>query len=201
MPKTRRLDDPKPKTPLGRVVNDDEAALWGAYTQGVVPAKAAKRARVVKPPPASRNEPTASALPHHTPSPSQSQVRQPLSFDERHAKKLAGGKRAIDARLDLHGLRQDEAQRALRRFLAEAQRRGFKYVKVITGKGRSEDDVVAAFGLSPGEGRGVLRRLVPIWLGSAELAPFVVGFTVAGRGHGGDGALYVHVRRAQRRTP
>ena len=98
---------------------------------------------------------------------------------------LARGAVDIDARLDLHGLRQDAAHRALRSFIVGAQSRGARIVLVITGKGRTGE----------GEDAGVLRRAVPRWLEAPDLRPLVVGVSVAHRSHGGDGALYVQVRR------
>jgi DNA-nicking Smr family endonuclease len=59
-------------------------------------------------------------------------------------------------------------------------------VLVITGKG-----TVAPRGME----RGVLKREVPLWLGSAEFRPLVIGFEEAASRHGGSGALYVRVRR------
>ena len=74
-------------------------------------------------------------------------------------------------------------------FLFGTQASGAKLVLVITGKGRNGGEGEAT--------RGVLRRLVPIWLASAELRAVVVGFDEAGRAHGGAGALYVRLRRVQ----
>ena len=63
--------------------------------------------------------------------------------------------------------------------------RGAKVVLVITGKGaRGSDD---------GGGRGVLKRMVPMWLG-AGFPRLIVGFESAAVGHGGEGALYVSLR-------
>jgi DNA-nicking Smr family endonuclease len=60
-------------------------------------------------------------------------------------------------------------------------------VLVITGKGKR------------GEGdereRGVLRRQVPHWLAQPEFRDLVIGFEDAHVAHGGEGALYVRVRR------
>src|SRR5205823_13803460 len=89
--------------------------------------------------------------------------------------------------LDLHGHYQDEAFHALRAFLARAQRDGMRFVLVITGKGGIESQSGA---------RGVLRRMVPLWLRSPELRQLVVGFDEASHRHGGGGALYVRLRRA-----
>ena len=45
--------------------------------------------------------------------------------------------------------------------------------------------------------RGVLRRQVPLWLSLPEFRSLVVGFEEAHVGHGGEGALYVRIRRAR----
>jgi DNA-nicking Smr family endonuclease len=103
----------------------------------------------------------------------------------RMKQRVARGKQAIDARLDLHGLTQSEAHAALLHFLRSAGARDARLVLVITGKGRSEGE------------RGVLRRQVPMWLGLPEFRALVVGFEDAHIAHGGEGALYVRVRRAR----
>ena len=102
--------------------------------------------------------------------------------------RLARGAVPIDARIDLHGMTQAGAHNRLIDFLHAAQSSGARTVLVITGKG------------SPGgkDERGVLRRVVPIWLSSAELRSLVIGFDEAGRSHGGAGALYVRLRRPTR---
>lgn len=117
----------------------------------------------------------------------------PIEFDTRKARKVSAGKIEFEATLDLHGMRQADAKAALRLFLAKAQAQGRRHVRVITGKGREtrDDRPFELFG----EERGVLRRLVPHWLGEPELAPYVVGYGPAARKHGGEGALIIHVRR------
>ncbi|MBP2149457.1 Smr/MutS family protein [Xanthobacter autotrophicus DSM 597] len=99
----------------------------------------------------------------------------------------------VDARLDLHGLTQAAAHRRLRLFLLEAQASGHALVLVITGKGDPER--LMSSGPAFGEGRGVLKRAVPLWLAEPDLRAVVVGFESAGRRHGGEGALYVRIRR------
>ncbi len=102
--------------------------------------------------------------------------------------KLARGNAAIDARIDLHGMTQAEAHGALRRLLHRAQASGAKFVLVITGKGAPD--------ASRGD-RGILRRQVPMWLALPEFRRYVLGFAVADTGHGGEGALYVRLRKAK----
>jgi DNA-nicking Smr family endonuclease len=125
----------------------------------------------------------------------------PLSdLDRRKARKIGTGKVEIDGRIDLHGMRQAEAHAALRRFLMRAYAEGRRWLLIITGKGaplrRGEDDE-GLVGVRPDE-RGVLKRNVPRWLAEPELRAIVVGFTTAAIRHGGEGALYVQLRRRDR---
>jgi DNA-nicking Smr family endonuclease len=102
--------------------------------------------------------------------------------------KLARGHASIDARIDLHGMTQTEAHAALRNLLQRSQAAGAKFVLVITGKGLPNSSL---------NGRGVLRRQVPQWLALPEFRRYVAGFDVAHTGHGGEGALYVRLRKAK----
>jgi DNA-nicking Smr family endonuclease len=114
--------------------------------------------------------------------------KPPLSpIDRRTKQKLRRGREQIEARLDLHGMTQAQAHSALSRFLRSAQSEGMKFVIVVTGKGLRG---------ASGSERGVLRREVPRWLGMPEFRDVVVGFEVASITHGGEGALYVRVRRS-----
>ncbi len=122
-------------------------------------------------------------------------VPPPAPFDPRESKRIAKGRREIDARLDLHGLRQQDAYAALRRFLAHAQAQGHRHVLIITGKG-TETGVERDFWTS--EERGVLRRLVPHWLCEPSFRLHVVSFTELALRHGGSGALYVTIRKSAR---
>lgn len=114
-------------------------------------------------------------------------------FDARLARRLARGQKTFDARLDLHGLRQNDAHAELRAFLARCQTAHFRQVLVITGKGAREDE--KASDIWEENRRGVLRRLVPLWLAQPEFRMMVVGFREAALHHGGSGALYVMIRR------
>lgn len=106
-------------------------------------------------------------------------------------RKLRRGRLEIDGRIDLHGMTQAEAREALHRYLSSRAARGDRTILVITGKGaRSEADYVAAM-----TERGILRTMLPIWLSEPGLAPLVSGWSPAARGHGGEGAWYVRLRR------
>jgi DNA-nicking Smr family endonuclease len=101
---------------------------------------------------------------------------------------LSRGRKEIEARLDLHGMTQTRAHRALSGFLQRAHIEGLTFVLVITGKGRT---------VGAESERGVLRRQVPLWLNLPEFRSLVVGFEEAHIGHGGEGALYVRIRRSR----
>jgi DNA-nicking Smr family endonuclease len=174
-----------------RVLSSEERVLWRIVTQSIAPLRADAedlleesepvRAPSAPPRPAPRPMKTAAA-PTVAPKP----APPPLTpLGRRMKQRVARGKQAIDARLDLHGLTQSEAHAALLHFLRSAGARDARLVLVITGKGRSEGE------------RGVLRRQVPMWLGLPEFRALVVGFEDAHIAHGGEGALYVRVRRAR----
>lgn len=107
-------------------------------------------------------------------------------------KKVRRGRIQIDGTIDLHGLTQAEARAALHRFIQARFSRGDRTVLVITGKGvKTDNDYIAAM-----TERGVLRTMLPVWLNEPSLASLVSGWSLAARGHGGEGAYYVRLRRA-----
>lgn len=174
---------------MKRRLSDDERVLWSTITRSIAPLKGRKRTEVaVAPAPVeTKAKPRPAAPPAAAIATPQRAGPPPLApLDRRTRQRLARGTTEIGGRLDLHGLTQAEAHGALARFLHAAQARDVKVVLVITGKGGAE-----------GEGRGVLRRQVPLWLEGADLRSLVVGYDNAGAGHGGAGALYVRVRRGR----
>jgi len=124
--------------------------------------------------------------PAPVPAPTSPQPKRhlPTHLDTPTLDKLAKGRLPIEARVDLHGMTQNEAYSLLYTFLSRAHSRGARYVLVITGKGSSSG------------GDGVLRRMVPGWLSTPTFRPFVSSHDHAARGHGGGGALYVRLRRS-----
>lgn len=109
---------------------------------------------------------------------------KPTSLERPIRRKISKGRVPIDSSLDLHDLSQIEAHRFLLIFLQRAHAQQQRHVLVITGKGTSPSS------------EGVLRRAVPMWLATAPFRPLVSGFHSAARHHGGDGALYIRLRRA-----
>lgn len=137
-----------------------------------------------------------SAQPHpHVSHPTRQKTPPLADFDRKAVRRIRSGRIEIEARIDLHGMRQDEAHRALRSFLTGCQARGLRWVLVITGKGRAQSDgdrVSTPFYES--DERGVLRRSVPRWLAEPDLRHMVVSYTTAALHHGGEGALYIRLR-------
>lgn len=118
------------------------------------------------------------------------------TFDRKKVRKIRSGQVDIEARIDLHGMRQDEAHIALVRFLHRCQAKEQRWVLVITGKGKISDrDDDAPFDMTRQRERGILKRNVPRWLDEPELRHLVVSYTLAAPHHGGEGALYVHLRK------
>ncbi|MET3911957.1 DNA-nicking Smr family endonuclease [Bradyrhizobium sp. S3.3.6] len=185
------LDPPRPLS-RRRGLSEEDRELWELVAKQVKPLRKHRTTKVQSAP---RTEPAAHvakpALSPRplaaTPAPRPSKPAMPplAPLGKRERTKLSRGRSEIEARLDLHGMTQLRAHRALSGFLHRAHHDGLTFVLVITGKGRS------------GGESGVLRRQVPEWLSLPEFRAFVVGFEEAGIGHGGEGALYVRIRRAR----
>ena len=182
-----------------RSLSEEERALWESVAKQIKPLR--KRSRAAK---AHASSPDAEAsavaksasLPKQLPPAKLARAPKPASppaapplapLGRRERSQLSRGRKEIDARLDLHGMTQTRAHRALFGFLQRAHSDGLTFVLVITGKGRAGDDPE----------RGVLRRQVPQWLSLPEFRALVVGFEEAHIGHGGEGALYVRIRRSK----
>jgi len=163
----------------GRGLSDEDRTVWETVTGKIKPLHGARKvaAATAAPAPARKTavgRPVAASSTKSeiaTPAP----ALAPLSRKEKQ--RVARGHVSIDARLDLHGHTQDEAHGALLRFLRRASADERRLVLVITGKS------------------GVLRREVPRWLALPEFRGMVIAVEPAAIRHGGEGALYVRVRR------
>ena len=183
-----------PASSRKRHLSEEERALWESVARQVKPLR--KKPRLTKHTPSPAAEPPAArpaASPRpltsvQAPKPSKPATPPLAPLGRREKSRLSRGRSEIDARLDLHGMTQSRAHRALHGFLHRAHSEGLTFVLVITGKGK--------VGGSEAE-RGVLRRQVPRWLSLPEFRSLVVGFEEAHIGHGGEGALYVRIRRAR----
>jgi DNA-nicking Smr family endonuclease len=180
----------------------EDAALWAAVTKDVAPLKGGKPYRFdnyrhprdipVREHSARRHaaEPMLDLPPRQLISAPQSLT----GLDGARAKRLQRGQLPVEGRIDLHGMTQDKAYRALGPFLARSQEMGKRVVLVVTGKGGSakKDDPEAPW-TEPRT--GVLRSLVPQWLAEGQNGARVTAWHPASPKHGGEGALYVVLRR------
>lgn len=194
--------DPKARA---RRLSQEEAALWARIADTAEPLRKAPdrplpaAAETPEPPAPTRRRHAASQAvdrhPRRTVSPDgETPPLAPLARKE--SRQITSGRAEIGARLDLHGMRQRQAYPALKAFLRNAHASGHRYVLVITGKGAPRPEEPESF--FAGGDRGVLRRLVPEWLGKPEFRQWVAGYQSAHRRHGGEGALYIRLRRPDR---
>lgn len=167
---------------------ESDRALWQAVMQGVKPLRriakvaaqpAPDKANPVSLPRARRGGAAPPTLPLLAPGVG-------AGIDKRSFARFKRGQMSIEARLDLHGLTQDEAHRALTRFVARAVADEKRLLLIITGKGRL--------------GQGVLRDAVPRWLNEPAARPHILALAPAQIGDGGSGALYVLLRRKRERA-
>jgi DNA-nicking Smr family endonuclease len=171
-------------TPLDRATRrrfvDEDPLLDGLVVSrpGLIPVK-----KPYQPPPA--RSVSGSATPA-APPPQE-------GFDRGTLRQVKQGKIVVDGKLDLHGLTQAQAHLRLNKFIEMAARSGKRCVLVITGKGAPTNH--QTHGFLEGSPRGVLRRMTPIWLSARNLAPWVIDYQSALPRDGGDGALYVRLRR------
>lgn len=101
------------------------------------------------------------------------------------ARKLRLGHWSIQASLDMHGLRLDEAREALGQFVRDCHKKGIRCVRIIHGKGHG----------SPGR-VPILKVRVQRWLVQKQE---VLAFVQAKASDGGAGAVVVLLDRVHRR--
>lgn len=184
----------------GRRLTHEERVLWGRVVRSAKPLRgrgspddelendAATAVGMDNDPPTERERPAVASAQVKA----NSIARSPAALNpiERPVtRKIARGRLPLEARIDLHGLMQAEAHDLLRAFLLRAHERGLRHVLVITGKGSSRGS------------EGVLKRAVPQWLGTPDFRFLVSGYETAARGHGGDGALYIRLKRQRGGEP
>lgn len=178
----------------GRLPTEEELALWQAAMRDTVPlggrrgesgAPSGEVAATEAEAPSAKPEAGGRAAVRAVAAPRRLDPHGPVDLDRRTWQRLRRGRMPIEGRIDLHGMTQEQAYRALASFLPRMRRAGARCVLVITGRG-----------LRSG---GVLRQMVPRWLDTPGLREMVLTWAPARIEHGGEGALYVLLRR--RRGP
>lgn len=170
---------------MKRGLRPEELRLWAVVASTVRPASG--RSVPTPPPEESVSKPTTPSPPapaaagNARPKPRSAAPPAPGDIEPGRKRRIVRERDPIGLTLDLHGMDQDRARSALMRFLVQAQAEGERAVLVITGKGSRGD--------------GVLRRRTPEWLSDPPLRAVVAGVSEAHRRHGGEGALYVALKR------
>ncbi|MEW9806177.1 Smr/MutS family protein [Mesorhizobium marinum] len=178
---SRKTDRP------GSALSDEDRVLWNLVARSTRPLKG--RSAPAPEPAASAVQDKVAPATESRPPAAAAAPTLAKSLHLRHAldrptlDKLSRGKLPIEGRVDLHGMTQSEAHALLLSFLKRAHDRGVRYVLVITGKGFSSG------------GDGILKRQVPAWLATPPFRALVSSHDVSARHHGGEGALYLRIRR------
>jgi DNA-nicking Smr family endonuclease len=171
-----------------RGLRPDEQELWSRVTETAEPIKTPQTLFVntpeTVPPKPAKTSPNLQpftigqkAKPAQTaPSPSTA----PLAMDRKTYTKMKRGKLSPDAKIDLHGMTQDQAHPALISTILNAHAAGKRLVLVVTGKGKMRDDG----GPIPVR-TGVLKHAVPQWLGQQPVSQVILQVTQASQNHGG----------------
>ena len=102
----------------------------------------------------------------------------PGTLTKKIVKKLATKKIETSATLDLHGLNIEDARVSFLSFLDTCWKYKYSYVLIITGKGK-----------------GILKNAFIEWLKEDEIFPLIIGYSIAHRLQGGDGAFVLHLRK------
>ncbi|WP_092780390.1 Smr/MutS family protein [Rhodospira trueperi] len=173
------------------LISDSDLRLWQQITRSATPLAGNHPSTETPPdPPVPRAvAPPRCPTPAASPAPTAPRERPDsprhdgAGIDRRTYDRFRRGRMALDGRLDLHGMTRERAHQALTVFLHRAHERGARCVLVVTGKGTGR------------EGGGVLRRDVPLWLGQGGVRRIVLSTAPAQARDGGDGALYVLLRR------
>jgi DNA-nicking Smr family endonuclease len=162
--------------------HDPDTGLWQRATRDVKPlarvARAPEQQALAETTPRPPAVPPAAAPALSLPA----ALDRFAGIDRRNAERLKRGKYPIESRLDLHGMTQTEAHRALLRFICRARADGKRCVLVITGRGSL--------------GGGVLKAAVPRWLDEPDFRSHLLAISQAQPRDGGTGALYVMLRRS-----
>jgi DNA-nicking Smr family endonuclease len=127
--------------------------------------------------------------PSGLPPPRAGEGAAPTGLDSTWNRKLARGTLTPDFTLDLHGHTLASAHSHLDHGLTQAKAMGARVVLLVTGKSRPVESA------DRGERRGAIRAKVLDWLAAGSHASSIAAIRTAHRRHGGDGALYLVLKR------
>lgn len=181
----------------------EEQAAWSRLASTVTPLEPRRVARPVvavpELPKAIIARPAAPAPRGRVPAPLQPKKITPPpapidragGLDTSWERKLKSARIDPDFTLDLHGHTLDAAHVRLDRGLAQAKAMGARLVLVVTGKSRPVDAA------DRGTKRGAIRAKILDWLAIGPHGSDIAAVRGAHRRHGGDGAIYIVLRRGR----
>lgn len=175
-----------------RRLSAEEAALWRKVVETVRPLGAPAPAREAAPPPPA--PPRAASAPRISPAspPKTPQRTAPgTTLDASWDRRLSRGLVGPDVTVDLHGHNLATAYDLLDRRLGEAIADRARVILLVTGRPPGDDRRPVA--------RGAIRAAVGDWLAASRHAGAIAAVRGAHPRHGGQGALYIVLRR--RRAP
>jgi len=198
---------------------DDGERLWKKLAEGVKPLQQTRHRRHAVPPPldaefARTKRIAEGPAVRQTPAPApRLPIRRPekplgppplvpgqlAGLDRRSGDKLRRGQMPVEAKLDLHGMTQEGAHASVARFIESQHAAGARCVLIVTSKGGTGADpfrpkeMPSRFTFSGS--RGVLKDALPRWLNEPRLRAHVIAVQPASRAHGGEGAVYVLLKR------
>lgn len=187
----------------GRRLTAEEAQIWALVARTVTPLKKRPKGAGDQPKEVAA-APVADAAPavaHKkikgrvplplpaTPAPPKPKTETQPHLDGSWEKRIAKGTLVPDFSLDLHGANLEQAYSRLIHGLTQAKAMGARVVLVVTGKPRPAD------AMDRGERRGAIRAKISDWLAASEHAGDIVAIRGAHRRHGGQGAIYVVLKR------
>jgi len=185
----------------GRRLTAEEAQIWAQVARTVKPlapprkaaaepAKAAVAEAALPPAPPVRKVKGRVPPPlPPKPVPAKAKAETQLHLDGSWEKRIAKGTLVPDFSLDLHGSNLDQAYSRLMYGLMQARAMGARVVLIVTGKPRPAEAA------DRGAARGAIRAKIADWLAASEYASDIVAVRGAHRRHGGQGAIYVVLRK------
>lgn len=187
---------------IPRGLSAEEQAAWSRLAESVTPLAGRTRPVVqAKAPEAPKAQPVGTARPKRvkpkppthvtrTPAPPPSRIPEaPAALDSHWERRFKAGRVEPDLTLDLHGHTLDTAYTRITAGLDQARAMGARVVLVIAGRERPVDPADRA------HRRGAIRAKLLDWLAAGPHADSISAVRRAHRAHGGDGALYLILKR------
>jgi len=182
-----------------RGLSNDEQAAWERLAQSVTPLAGRTRPAAPKTVETPAKAPVTKKRPSpvQPPRPNAAPVAKSpagiapgsANLDSHWERRFKGGRVEPDLTLDLHGHTLDSAYLRITAGLDQARAMGARVVLVIAGRERPVDPADRQ------HKRGAIRAKLLDWLAASHHADHITAIRRAHRSHGGEGALYLVLKR------